>query len=92
MLTLQKLKDMQPDTIIATGIANDNPDELFMANTNRQLRWVAVRGGIHDWTIYCHFADKDIEWIKKQGDKVCMKSHIKKLVPCDDEALHQYRY
>jgi hypothetical protein len=92
MLTLQALKDMKPDEIIATGTSNDSPDGLFMANTNRELRWVAVRGGIYDWCIYCHFADKDIEWIKRQGDKVCDERHIKKLVPCDDEAFEMYRY
>ena len=91
-MTLQQLKDMEPDTIFATGTANDDPQGLFMANTNRQLRWVAVRGGIYDWAIYCHFADKDVEWIKRQGDKVGMESHIKKLVPCDDEAFEMYRF
>ena len=79
MLTLQALKDMDPGQIIATGTANDSPDGLFMANTNRQLRWVAVRGVMHDWAIYCHFADHDIMWIRRQGDKVCRESHIKML-------------
>jgi hypothetical protein len=92
MLTLQALKDMDPGQIIATGTSNDRPDGLFMANTNRLLRWVAVRGVIHDWAIYCHFAEKDIMWIRKEGDKVCDASHIKKLVPCDDEAFKMYRY
>ena len=92
MLSLKDLKEMQPDQVIATGIANDNPDGLFIANTNRQLRWVAVRGYIHDWCIYCYFADKDVEWIKRRGDKVCDEKHIKGLVPCDDEAFKMYRY
>ena len=91
-LTLDMLKTMEPHAIIATGMANDDPQGLFMANTNQQLRWVAVRGGIHDWTIYCHFAYHDIGWIMRQGDKVCIIDHIKKLVPCDDEALAMYRY
>lgn len=92
MLTLEKLKSMTPDTIFAEGTANDDPEGLFMANTNRRLRWVAVRGGIHDWCIYCHFADKSNEWIKAQGDKVSDERHIKMLVPCDDEAFKMYRY
>ena len=92
MLTLKELKEMQPGEIIATGTANDDPQDLFMANTNRELRWVAVRGGIYDWAIYCHFADKDVEWIRRHGDKVYMESHIKKLVPCDDEAFKMYRF
>ena len=92
MLTLEQLKSMEPHTVIATGIANDDPAGLFMANTNRELRWVAKRGGIHDWAIYCHFSDKSVEWILRQGDKVCDKRHIQKLVPCDDEAFAMYRY
>mgnify|MGYP001560158826 CR=1 FL=1 len=92
MLTLKELKELPPNTIFASGLAMDNKDGLFMANTNRELRWVAVRGGIYDWAVYCHFSDKDIEWIKDSGDKVCQESHIKKLVPCTDDAFHQYRY
>ncbi len=92
MLTLQKLKDLNPG-IFATGIAIDEPNGLFMARTGKELRWVAVRGsGIHDWVIYCHFSDKDEEWIRSYGDKVYEKRHIRKLVPCNDEAFKMYRY
>jgi len=92
ILTLEQLKAMPPDTIFATGTAMDNKNGLFMANTNKELRWVAVRGGIWDWAIYCHFADKTIEWISNWGDKVIMENNIRKLVPCDDEAFQMYRY
>lgn len=92
MLTLQQLKDMKPDTVFATGLAIDEPNGLFMAHTGKELRWVATRGGIHDWTIYCHFSDKSEEWIKRQGDKVHDEKHIKMLVPCDDEAFKMYRF
>jgi len=56
------------------------------------LRWVAVRGGIADWAIYCHFSDKNWDWIRDSGDKVTMENHIRKLVPCTDEAFKRYRY
>ena len=92
MLTLGKLKVMTPNTLFAEGTANDDPNGLFMANTNRLLRWVAVRGEIHNWCIYCHFAEHDSEWIKRHGDKVIDGKYIKKLVPCDDEAFKMYRY
>ena len=92
MVTLEQLKAMKPNAIFATGTANDDPEGLFMANTNRLLRWVAVRGGIWDWAIYCHFADRDEEWIKRHGDKVHDEKHIRKLVPCDDEAFTMYRF
>lgn len=93
MLTLKMLEDMQPGTIFATGIHLDTELGLFMTGSGKELRWVAVRGGgIPDWCIYCHFADRDIEWIKRQGDKVCMERNIKICVPCDDEAFNMYRY
>jgi hypothetical protein len=92
MLTLQILKEMLPDTILATGTMMDNEDGLFMNNTGRELRWVAVRGYIHDWCIYCHYSEYDVEYIKRCGDKVCDKRNIKRLVKCDDEAFKMYRY
>lgn len=92
MLTLQELKDMEPHKIFATGIAIDAPGGLFMASTGKELRWVAVRGNIHDWCIYCHFSYKSEQDVANHGDKVCMAANIKKLVPCDDEAFKMYRY
>jgi hypothetical protein len=92
MLTLEQLKAMPERTIFATGVTTDTPDGLFMANTGRELRWVAERGGIHDWTIYCHFSEYDAEWVRRHGDKVFSENHIRKLVPCDDEAFAMYRY
>ncbi len=91
-LTLQDLKDMKPNTIFAKGKSFDSPEGINMTNSRKMLRWVAVRGGIHDWAIYCHFADKDFEWIRNHGDKVHNEIHIKNVCPCDDEAFEMYRY
>ena len=91
MLDLQILKAMPPGTAFATGTALDNPDGLYMANTGKELRWVAIRGDKWDWAIYCHFVDSGIDWIKRFGDKVCDEKHIRKLVPCDDESYEMYR-
>ncbi|MGC9093943.1 MAG: hypothetical protein ACP5JH_11960 [Bacteroidota bacterium] len=92
MLTLEQLKTMPPFTIFATGIAIDSEDDLFVANTGKELRWVAVRGDIHDWAIYCHFADKSEEWVAQHGEKIRDEEQIRKLVPCDGEAFRMYRY
>lgn len=92
ILTLEKLKAMKRSTIFATGLEWDLPKGINMTNSGKQLRWVAVRGDIWDWAIYCHWANRSEEWIKDYGDKVTFKSHIKKLVPCDDEAFKMYRY
>ena len=91
ILTIKKLKEMKPG-IFAQGITIDNPDGCNMSNSGKQLRWVAVRGDIHDWAIYCHYSDKDWEWIKRSGDKVCSKENIRKLVPCSKLAFEMYRY
>jgi hypothetical protein len=90
-LTLQMLKDMEPG-IFATGTVSDNPVGVNMTNSGKLLRWVAVRGGIHDWKIYCHWAEHDEQWIKAQGDKITNEDNIRKLVPCDDEAFGMYAF
>jgi len=65
MLTLKKLKGLEPNTIFASGRGkiehpwfNDakNIDE----NNETEVNWVAVRGIIHDWNIY-HSLDANLE-------------------------------
>lgn len=91
-LTLMQLKDMEPHTIFDSGIIEDGPDGINLANTGQQLRWVAVRGGMHDWTIYAHLSNWSEEMVKDMGDKVTGEYNIKKLVPCTDNAFKMYRY
>ncbi len=91
-LTLQQLKDMKPDTIFMSGETTDGPEGINMDNTGQSLKWVAVRGGIHDWAIYCDMAYKSEGEIRDMGNKVTSEENIKKLVPCDDEAFEMYRY
>ena len=91
MLTLQILKDMDPHTIFATGITVDNRTGINMSNSDKLLRWIAKRGGIHDWAIYIHFNTYTVDDVARNGDKVSGKENIKKLVPCDDEAFEMYR-
>ena len=92
ILMLQDLKDMRPGTIFAKGETIDSPEGINMINSGKMLRWLAVRGGIHDWAIYCHFADKSFEWIRDHGDKVHAENHIRKLCPCNNEAFEMYRH
>lgn len=56
-----------------------------------EVKWVATRGGIHDWAVYYHTSDKSDTFVKEQGDKAFTESVIKRLVPCDDEAWKMYR-
>ena len=92
MLTLQMLKDMPPGTMFATGTIVDAPEGINLANTGLMLRWVAIRGDYHDWTIYAHMGSYSTEWIRAHGDKVGAEDNIKKLVPCKDEAFEMYRH
>ena len=92
MITLDMLKAMQPNKIFATGEILDNPEGLNMTNSGKMLKWVAVRGGIYDWAIYCHWVENSKAWIQAHGDKVYNKQNIRKLVECDDEAFKMYRY
>lgn len=93
MLTLQKLKDMKPHEIIDMGNVVNSPEGVFITDTDkgRLMTWVAKRGEIFDWAIYIHWADKSVNWVLQHGDKVKDPSNIKKLVPCDEEALKMYR-
>lgn len=91
-LTADVLEWITPHSIFAQGEIVDSPEGVNMSNSGKMLRWVAVRGGISDWAIYAHFADKSWQEIAEGGDKVFNKENIKKLVPCDESALKAYRY
>jgi len=90
-LTLQDLEEMKPG-IFARGEIIDSSEGINISDSGRILKWVASRGDIPDWCIYCHFATCDWETVKDMGDKVFSKNNIKKLVPCNDEAFKAYRY
>ena len=91
MLTIEMLKKMEPG-MFAKGESMDSPLGINMTNSGKMLKWVAVRGGIWDWTIYCHWSeDNSYEWICASGDKVFSESIIRRLVPCTDDAYKMYR-
>ena len=92
MLTLEMLNSMPENTIFATGVLLDNEDGLFMNGSNKELRWIAVRGIINDWSIYCSTSDKSIEYIERVGDKVNDERNIRKCVECSDGAFTRYRH
>ena len=112
MITLQQLKDMKPNIIFAKGQGKilhpwfneaKNVDE----NNETPVKWVAIRGGIHDWAIY-HSMDANItmadyfddpshlqapnETIARAGAKLHNEERIKEFVPCDDESFKMYRH
>jgi hypothetical protein len=77
-LTVEKLKEMKPHTIFASG-------ELLKS------KWVAARGGICDWAIYYGDINDSLTSIALQGDKIYDRELIEFLVPVDKEALLLYR-
>ena len=84
-LTIQELKDMKPETKFATGTGT-YPDIH-----KEEIRWVACRGGIHDWCIYYGYTQMSVEEVARNGDKIHSEESIKRLVPCDEEAYGMYR-
>lgn len=92
MLDAQMLQDMPSSTVFARGEVENSPEGIFMTSAGGELRWLAVRGnGYPDWTIYCHWISTAWHDIADFGDKIGNEKHIKKLVPCDDEAYKMYR-
>lgn len=120
MLTIEDLKEMKPNTIFATGETlivhpwfNDATDNLVneKGEPDRQgrfvkVKWVAIRGGIHDWAIY-HSLDANLERspylggfshlkrsfedIAKHGAKLRRPEKIRELVDPTSEAMDMYR-
>lgn len=95
MLTLKELEGMPSGNVFAQGTVEDSLKGINIANTGTKLKWVAVRGGIHDWAIYTDnpYSPLDsFEKVVKFGNKVISAVNIRMLVPCDDEAFKVYRY
>lgn len=60
MLTVEKLKSMQPWEIFASGEWVDDWKLFNIRWEGRQVQWVAVRGkGYHDWAIYYHLSNEE---------------------------------
>lgn len=85
MLTIDNLKELDSGAIFNTGVVTDP------ILHRKPVRWIAKRGGYHDWAIYYHFEDKSETYIAMNGEKCTTESVIKRLVPCDDEAFKMYR-
>jgi hypothetical protein len=91
MITMKDLKDMPKGHVFARGELIDSPQGINIMNSGQMLRWVACRGDIADWAIYCAPASWDYEEVKRVGDKVRDKTNIKNCVNVDDEVMGVYR-
>jgi hypothetical protein len=94
MLDLKQLQILPPG-IFAQGVTVDSPEGANMSNTGNEIKWVAVRGEIHDWAIYVdnpYSPQYSFQGVADMGDKVHSEETIKRLVPCDDGAFKMYRH
>ena len=92
MLTLKEFSKIPDGLVFAKGEIIDSPDGLHMSRSNKMLKWVAIKGYADDWCVYAHFADMGFSFVASQGDKVCDRENVQRVVPCDDEVFNRYRY
>ncbi len=95
ILTIAALDSMRPGTVFSRGEIVDSPEGYNVGATGTMLKWVAVRGDIHDWAIYTDNPwepKESFEEVQDWGEKVHSEKDIRKLVLCDDGAFALYRY
>lgn len=113
LLTINKLKEIEPHSIFANGEGliihpwYNNAKNNLVDGRYVKIKWVAVRGEIHDWVIY-HSLDANLEssnyldgfkhleasneQIARLGSKLFDKFKIREFVPCDEEVMDMYRF
>lgn len=111
MLTYENLCNMKPYEIIAKWESKivhpwfNHAKKTVDSEWKALVKWIAVRGWIHDWTIYHSLGfekadyfdgnshlDVSDEEILSTWTKLTNKTDIQNLVPCDKEALEMYRF
>lgn len=85
-LTLEDLKNTKPGMFASGHTADMRLSSLL------ELKWVAVRGDVHDWSIYYGPSDWTYDRIMSEGDKIFTEAVIRELVPCTEEAYEMYRF
>ena len=92
-ITIEEFNELPKGTVFAIGELSNSPAGIYMTNNDvgKMLRWVAKKGLGNDWSVYCHWADKNEDWIEKHGDKVTFMDNVRKCVQCDDDVLKLYR-
>lgn len=91
-ITDEKFEKVKPDTIFALGITTDDQYGLNMTGSGKELKWVAVKGYANDWCIYTHWNEKDWDFVRTQGDKVCDKLNIRRVLDISDKLMEKYRW
>ena len=82
---------IKPQQIFASGSAPDSPEGLHMTGSGKTLHWVAVKGCMQDWAMYCEWVE-DPWYIKNNGQKVYDKQNIQNVIRVDQRVMDQYRF
>lgn len=82
--------ETNPGQFICCGYSHDHKDGVNFQLSGKEVKWVAVKGGMGDWAIYFADLDKTLDWIKKHGYKL-LKEDVRNLVDVSDEVLANYR-
>ena len=82
---------IKPNQVFASGSAPDSPEGLHMTGTGKTLYWVAVKGAMQDWAMYCEWAP-DPWYIRNNGQKVHDPQNIKNVIKDDRRVMDQYRF
>lgn len=80
--------------ILGTSVITDEILNYYgWGDSKKELKLVAVKGYIDDWSLYVEAMDKDmdINEVRSYGNKINCRERIKFIVDCDDEVLGRYR-
>lgn len=93
-MTLEEFNKIPDGEVFAKGILPNSPEGIYMTEYkfNANLKWMAIKGYGHDWTIYCDWDYKNYDYIEHQGQKISSKENIQKCVPCNEEVFNLYRF
>lgn len=91
MLTYDEFVALPAFELFAHGMTNDKPGGLNIMGTGKSICWVAVKGKINDWAMYCGWSN-NIEHLMQFGDKVLDKTNITNVLKVDEQVLNCYRY
>lgn len=90
-MTLEEFTSLKPG-IFEVGLISNTSEGVYLTD-NREgdlLKWVAVKGYNDDWCIYADWVEKDIDLIRKSGQKIFGEENILKLIS-NKELLTKYR-
>jgi len=89
-ITDEMFKKAEHNTIFATGYAEDTAEELNLWQEGLLYRWVAVKGTVDDWAVYCDYTCRTDEFIKHLGNKV-PEASVRNIIRVSDELFERYR-